>query len=345
MNSIPKACLIGVVTAAALVSSTAIDAHARSIGKKVQELEYKSNISTNTANDLHVVFKGRASNVKFHHSGDKTSIGDVNTDNGGNTSVDWYHQGSNALDDTVPAGESREISWDGGGEIDKTKSYWTRDGAELVDALASIGSPADFYFEDVGGGAFAVAEFSNPEPFDIVYTDLKLMLDGDLGLFDEDPFGFESGYEFQDLPDEIYLSAGESVYIDLGFVANSTFQVVEAFAYAAEDPLDTYRVASANALVPEPSADFNGDGMINGDDLQFLQNGYGITVNAIGSDGDADGDGDVDGHDFLAFQRGFNAPVALSNSTGSVSPVPEPAAGVLYLISLVGAAVIRVRRG
>ncbi|MBN2473846.1 MAG: RHS repeat protein [Pirellulales bacterium] len=52
-------------------------------------------------------------------------------------------------------------------------------------------------------------------------------------------------------------------------------------------------------------ADFNANGIVDSDDLQLWEGGFGTTEGAIFSDGDADTDGDVDGNDFLQWQRDF----------------------------------------
>ena len=54
--------------------------------------------------------------------------------------------------------------------------------------------------------------------------------------------------------------------------------------------------------VPEPSADFDGDGNVNGDDFLIWQSGFGVD-----DTGDADGDGDTDGDDFLIWQSEFGS--------------------------------------
>jgi hypothetical protein len=84
------------------------------------------------------------------------------------------------------------------------------------------------------------------------------------------------------------------------------------------------------------TADFDGNGFVDGDDLDdwqlALQNGTAA--------GDADGDGDSDGRDFLAWQRQFGAginPLAMSVA------VPEPAGAVLILFSIATGLVRRVR--
>lgn len=87
---------------------------------------------------------------------------------------------------------------------------------------------------------------------------------------------------------------------------------------------------------PVGSADFDGNGIVNGDDLAIWKERYGATTGGLG---DANGDGYVDGDDFLNWQRHFGSPA----TTGAVATIPEPSTlamglvvGVLFLSSRVG---------
>jgi len=77
---------------------------------------------------------------------------------------------------------------------------------------------------------------------------------------------------------------------------------------------------------PGVAGDFNGDQMVNGDDLAVWKTGFGLATGAGVSDGDADNDGDVDGGDFLIWQRQLGA------GGGLISAVPEPNAALLLAI-------------
>ena len=96
--------------------------------------------------------------------------------------------------------------------------------------------------------------------------------------------------------------------------------------------LDLYRTDAANDFtitlspLPEVTADFNFDDVINARDLAIWKQNFGETTGVGLQHGDADGDGSVDGADFLVWQRqlGGSAP-ALANQTA----VPEPSALLL----------------
>ena len=80
--------------------------------------------------------------------------------------------------------------------------------------------------------------------------------------------------------------------------------------------------------------DFDGNGIVDGDDFLVWQVGFGTTVGATPADGDADGDADVDGDDFLLWQSHFGE--SLPESTRVVA-VPEPQS-VLLCVLMVGSA-------
>ncbi|HMP06958.1 MAG TPA: hypothetical protein PJ982_11450, partial [Lacipirellulaceae bacterium] len=91
-------------------------------------------------------------------------------------------------------------------------------------------------------------------------------------------------------------------------------------------------------LVPEDAAgDFNGDGVVDGDDLAIWQDNFGMSAGATVAHGDATGDGVVDGADFLVWQQNLGA----GASSASAANVPEPAGWALALAA--GGRVVRRR--
>jgi hypothetical protein len=60
------------------------------------------------------------------------------------------------------------------------------------------------------------------------------------------------------------------------------------------------------------SADFDGDGDIDGRDFLLWQRGYGKTITAVKEDGDADNNGDVDGGDLIVWQDQYGTTPPLS---------------------------------
>ncbi len=80
-------------------------------------------------------------------------------------------------------------------------------------------------------------------------------------------------------------------------------------------------------LFDVPSADFDGDGDVDGSDFFTWQRGFGTLLGATQAMGDANGDGAVDAEDLLIFNSGFGVPPP--ELGGLIASVPEPGAWVL----------------
>jgi hypothetical protein len=85
--------------------------------------------------------------------------------------------------------------------------------------------------------------------------------------------------------------------------------------------IDNFRLITE---VSEPTANFDGDATVDGEDLGVWESNYGPTAVA-----DADGDGDSDGNDFLHWQR----EVGRSAVQATAAAVPEPATWVLVALA------------
>jgi hypothetical protein len=90
-------------------------------------------------------------------------------------------------------------------------------------------------------------------------------------------------------------------------------------------------VGSVNVGTPGDPADLNGDGDVDGDDLDEWRTAFAMT-----DDGDVDGDDDSDGEDFLRWQRANGA-----TTVAAVGAVPEPATGWLASVAVLMAALRR----
>lgn len=88
-------------------------------------------------------------------------------------------------------------------------------------------------------------------------------------------------------------------------------------------------IDALNLFVP---GDFNGDGMVDADDVDIWTQYYGTISRATPGMGDADGDGDVDGRDFLAWQQNEGYSLQLPPKAATTA-LPEP--GTLGQITLV----------
>lgn len=81
------------------------------------------------------------------------------------------------------------------------------------------------------------------------------------------------------------------------------------------------------------AGDFDGNDVVNALDLANWRTGFGTSVGASHSQGDANADGDVDGDDLLIWQRQLGMSALASPAT---VPTPEPAAGVLTGLAIFG---------
>jgi T5SS/PEP-CTERM-associated repeat protein len=112
-------------------------------------------------------------------------------------------------------------------------------------------------------------------------------------------------------------------------------QILQSYYLVAIDPTMVGPGGGPGAIGP----DFNGDGVVDADDLAIWQANVGLTTGASVVQGDADGDGDVDGDDFLFWQRNVGMPppwtgAGSGSGNGSSSTIPEPSA--LLLLALGG---------
>ena len=120
-----------------------------------------------------------------------------------------------------------------------------------------------------------------------------------------------------------YFSAGPSAYLAIyRTIVNPAVSINSATLVVTGE-----RSGAAVA----PTADFDGDGMVDGDDLGMWQTafGQGITITEL----DADNDGDSDGADFLTWQRQLGSPAP---DVSANAPVPEPATLTLIVLAAAG---------
>jgi hypothetical protein len=104
-------------------------------------------------------------------------------------------------------------------------------------------------------------------------------------------------------------------------------------SYALIGVVDNGDGVSGNTIVSftakaNASADFNGDGKVDGADFLALQRNVGKAIGAQHSEGDADRDGDVDAADLNYWKA--------HNGGASVHPLPEPTAAIQFF-TLIGA--------
>lgn len=93
-------------------------------------------------------------------------------------------------------------------------------------------------------------------------------------------------------------------------------------------------------VVAEPSADFDGNGSIDGIDFLILQRNFGLTGQTNNTNGDANFDGTVNGADLSVWESQYG----LSVTESTISRVPEPKSLALVVIGAI-VALCREERG
>jgi hypothetical protein len=118
-----------------------------------------------------------------------------------------------------------------------------------------------------------------------------------------------------------YFSAGPSAYILIyRTIADPVVNITSATLVVTGDRLG----ASASL-----TADFDGDGTVDGDDLGWWRTAFGS--GGLNIFPGADGDGDADGSEFLAWQRQLGSGAVPAAATA----VPEPQAAIVALTAAV----------
>ena len=124
-----------------------------------------------------------------------------------------------------------------------------------------------------------------------------------------------------------YFSAGPSAYIAIyRIIADPVVNITSATL-----------VVTGERLEAAPTADFDGDGTVDGDDLRCWQSAFGSRNLITFAGADADADADVDGADFLVWQRQLGSATA----TASTAAIPEPASLALVLMGILAMSSLR----
>jgi hypothetical protein len=156
--------------------------------------------------------------------------------------------------------------------------------------------------------------------------------------------------EFDEVHVDGNLSAGGMLSVTLldnfAPAAGNTFDILDfstaSGAFALDLPAlasglswDTSSLLTTGALsvvaVLTPSADFNGDEIVDGQDLLVWQRGLGLSAQTGIANGDANRDGTVDADDLLVWKNQFGTNPAALVSAGNV---PEPAGAALVAVAL-----------
>jgi len=137
--------------------------------------------------------------------------------------------------------------------------------------------------------------------------------------------------------EHIYIGEGQTVE----YLAPGTYTLEVSSNNFTRDFGIAWRTSTLFGDDPDnltPSADFDGDGDVDGIDFLAWQSGVGKLLNASHSEGDADGDGDVDRTDLAIFESEYG----LSALAASLVGVPEP--GSMSLVALLALTLAMRRR-
>jgi hypothetical protein len=92
----------------------------------------------------------------------------------------------------------------------------------------------------------------------------------------------------------------------------------------------------AGFVIPTLPADFDKNGVVDGEDLDVWQDNYGQVNGRPYLLGDADGDGATDGRDFLIWQQQYGAENSVVETWVASLVVPEPATLLILALLLIG---------
>ena len=137
-------------------------------------------------------------------------------------------------------------------------------------------------------------------------------------------------------PDGVTVLATANSTVAGGTESLSNLKLPNAGAYfvriaGADDNIQLYELSLA--VVAIAPGDFNEDTRVDDADLAVWRANFGLAGAATHMQGDADNDLDVDAADFLAWQRTRGA----STTIGLAAQVPEPSAGILFVLPLASA--------
>jgi hypothetical protein len=131
---------------------------------------------------------------------------------------------------------------------------------------------------------------------------------------------------------DFYFSAGGAAYVAIyRELADPVVEITSATLVVTGD--------RRPAAITQPSADFDGNGVVDGQDLGLWQTSFGQAFTRPIPIADANQDGDADGADFLAWQRQLGS----SQLVAAATAIPEPTTAVLFAVAVALGATCRSR--
>jgi T5SS/PEP-CTERM-associated repeat protein len=192
-------------------------------------------------------------------------------------------------------------------------------------ALAVVASETSTIFGDLTLSASSILEMELGDDFSQLWVTGNANIGGTLELSLSPGFAPVTGDSFEILRSDS-LSGTFSLEV---LTANP------GLLWEVDYTNDSVFVTFGAAAPPGSGADFNGDNIVDAQDLAIWHANFGVGSNpppaATQAQGDANGDGVVDGADFMLIQQKFGGPPALPASGDSLAAVPEPSSVVLAL--------------
>jgi hypothetical protein len=180
------------------------------------------------ADDLQITFTGPVSEPKFT----RFNGAQVNPSTVSATSAEWT---TSTLGDTVAGSNSAE-------------RFITFDGASGTRIDPAVGQAPSLQFGETG----AVARFINPEPVEVIYSNIRLFKDNDIDRFNLSQFDTATGVLVSGLPTAVSLLPGESLSLPFGSFDPTKYELALANVAVASSPGDQFGVG-AGAVAPEPA--------------------------------------------------------------------------------------------
>jgi hypothetical protein len=136
-----------------------------------------------------------------------------------------------------------------GTSINLSKSVFTDSGVEIVGSVGLLGAAPGLF--NVNGAQFA--QLTNPDSFELVYTNIALYVDNNLANLATNQFDTPTGQLVSGIPSSLILDPGQSVLLAFGPTSPIAYDLAVADAAAVSNPGDAYYAASAAETTPEPS--------------------------------------------------------------------------------------------
>lgn len=179
-------------------------------------------------------------------------------------------------------------------------------------------------------------------PFGSTAQELSIVLAWNAKITDSPAPGFNPSESLQNLNLRLYDSSTAFLGAEIDSSVSTQHNVEHIYQTGLGPGMYTLVVSGAAnwdyglawrtaTLFDQPSADFNDDGYVDGNDLMSWQRHVGMLINATHADGDSDGDGDVDGDDLQNWKDGVMPPPPAQAAAASI---PEPAS--IALLGLAG---------